>query len=207
MRKHLPWSGIIHLFSAMLAAVGAVWLIATSQAPWTAALYGLTMTFMFVASTASDLTSVSDRWLLRFQRIDHATIFLFIAACYTPLCLFKLAGVTRVALLTAVWVLAACGAAYKLFVFHSRRWLSTSLYLGLGWMAVIAVGPISASLPTAGLVWLFAGAALYTLGALIYATRRFELVPGVFGHHEVWHTMVTAACACHFVLMSGFILP
>lgn len=211
MRRYLPWSGIIHLFSAVLAAIGATWLIVTtpyaSAAQLVAALYGVSLTLLFVFSTLSDITVLHERWVDRWTKIDHAFIFVFIAACYTPLCMFKLQGTFGVVLLTTVWVLATVGALFKLFVFHAPRWISTGLYLALGWMAIVAVGPITQGLPWPGLILLFAGAGLYTIGAFIYASRRCDFVPGVFGNHEVWHTLVTGASACHFALISVFILP
>ncbi len=211
MRRYLPWSGIIHLFSAVLAAIGAIWLIATtpyaSTAQIVAAIYGVSLTLLFVFSTLSDITVFHERWVSRWQKVDHAFIFVFIAACYTPLCMFKLTGTYGVVLLTTVWVLAAVGALFKLFVFHAPRWISTGLYLGLGWLAIVAVGPITRGLSWGALTLLFAGAGLYTVGALIYASRRCDFWPGVFGNHEVWHTMVTSASACHFAFIAAFILP
>ncbi len=87
------------------------------------------------------------------------------------------------------------------------RWLTVGLYLLMGWLGAVAFGPLLQAVPRAGFGWLLAGGLLYSVGALIYATRRLNFVPGVFGFHVVWHLFVTAAAAAHYIFILGYIAP
>jgi len=106
-----------------------------------------------------------------------------------------------------VWTIAAAGILFKLFFIKAPTWLSVGIYVVMGWLGFLGVAQLIQALPLAGLGWLVGGGLLYTSGAVIYATRRPDFFPGVFGFHEVWHLFVTAASAAHYVFILGYVLP
>jgi hemolysin III len=104
-------------------------------------------------------------------------------------------------ILGIVWLVALAGIPFKLFFLDAPTWLSTATYLGMGYLALIVVVPIAKAVSLAGLVWLIAGGAAYTIGAVIYARQRPDPFPGRFGHHEIWHLLVLAGSGCHYAFM------
>ena len=134
-------------------------------------------------------------------------IFVLIAGTYTPFCLLALDGAWRVALLGVIWGLALCGILLKLFWMEAPRWLSVALYLGMGWVGVIAAPALFLAVPTGGMTWVLGGGLLYTAGALIYGLKHPNLVPGVFGFHELWHLFVVAGSSCHFWAVLHYLAP
>ena len=130
------------------------------------------------------------RWL---NRLDHAAIYVFIAGSYTPFALGVLHGGWGWTLFTLVWSLAAVGVTVKLLNRLRHPWLSTGLYLAMGWLVVIAAGPLLARMAPAGIAWLVAGGLCYTLGAVV-----FMLDERVRYAHFVWHLFVLAGSVCHF---------
>lgn len=205
-----PWSFVIHFVSLIGAIAGCVLLV--YQTPdqtmmrTSGVIYGLTLIFLFLTSSGYHYFRVDPRTELYLRKLDHSAIFLFIAGSYTPVCLFKLTGDTQFFILVSIWSLATLGVLFKVFIFKTPRWLSTTIYVLMGWLVVFAIKPLLTSLTSEGVFWLFMGGACYTLGAIVYATKRFDFKPGVFGFHEVWHIFVTAGCASHFVLISQYVL-
>lgn len=133
-------------------------------------------------------------------------IFVLIAGTYTPVCLVVLRGPWGWSLLGTVWGLAVAGIVMKLFWMTAPRWLSTLLYILMGWLVVVAFVPLVEALPMQGILWLSAGGFFYTLGAVIYAIKRPNLVAGVFGFHELWHLFVMAGSFCHFWVMLHYVM-
>jgi hemolysin III len=135
------------------------------------------------------------------------TIFVLIAGTYTPFCLLALDGGWRWGLLGLIWSLALCGVLLKVFWMDAPRWLSVVLYLGMGWVAVIAAPALFRAVPPGGITWVLGGGLVYSAGALVYGLKRPNPVPGVFGFHEVWHLFVLAGSACHFWAVLRYIAP
>jgi hemolysin III len=207
-----PASGLIHLASAVAALAGAIALWQGSPPVparrFSFLVYGLSVVMLFSASAAYHLIRTSPRWELLLRRLDHTAIFLLIAGTYTPVCVVVLRGGWGTALLVAIWSLAAAGMLLHLvFIERLSRWLTIALYVLMGWLGVIGVVPLTRALPLAGVMWLAAGGFAYTAGAIVYASRKLDLFPGTFGFHEVWHVFVTAAAACHFVMIARYVLP
>lgn len=206
-----PVSGLTHLLSAFAAVVGMLLLYSkANESPthkWAAIVYGVSLVLLFSASAVYHLvrTTPSRERLLR--KIDHSAIYLFIAGTYTPVCALVLSGTVQKVMLLSVWALAFLGVFFKIVSFHSSRWLSIFLYLSMGWIAVFAFKPLMAALPPAGMMWLVTGGVLYTLGALVYATKKLDFFPGIFGFHEVWHLFVTAASVAHFLCIFLYVFP
>jgi hemolysin III len=198
-----PVSGLTHLAGALLAIValciltvraalyGDIWHMVSFT------IFGVTMFLMFASSSLYHLTHGSEDLLRWLNRFDHMAIFLLIAGTYTPVCLIGLGNDTGVILCIAAWILAFAGVLMKLFWIDAPRWLSTLIYILMGWM-VVAAGPQLLQIPGHTLAWLAAGGVLYTIGALIYATEWPDPLPGWFGHHEIWHLFVIAGVFCHF---------
>ena len=187
-------------FLSIPAGAALVGVATTPSARVGALVYALSLTGLFGTSAAYHrlARSVKARGLLR--RLDHAMIFVLIAGSYTPMCLVALEGAWRVSALTLVWAGALAGVALKLFRLEAMR-LGNALYLVLGW-AVLAILPqLAQRVAPLTLVLLAAGGLLYTGGAVVLTRRRPDPLPHVFGYHEVWHSLVVAAAACHYVMI------
>ena len=138
----------------------------------------------------------------RLYGLDRAAIYTLIAGTYTPICLLALPTAWGWSLLGVVWGLAVVGILVDII---SRRrvpdWLQAALYLATGWVALVAIGPLVYSLPLVALLLLLAGCLIYTVGAIICVTNRPRLRPGFFDAHDLWHVLVMAGSACHFLMM------
>ncbi len=143
---------------------------------------------------------------LRARRLDHATIFVFIAGSYTPFAILAFSGPTQVIVLISVWVGALLGLALELAWIESPRWISAIAYLAVGWVGVMVAPQLFPSLGVAAAVLVIVGGALYTIGALAYATAWPNPFPATFGFHEVFHVLVIAAAVTQFVAVSLLVL-
>ena len=141
------------------------------------------------------------------RRLDHSMIFVLIAGSYTPFAVLVLHGPLAVAILIAVWAGAGLGVAFNLVWRTAPAWLRSALYVGLGWVAVAAVPQLGAAIGIGGLALLGLGGVLYTLGAVVYAARRPDPVPAVFGYHELFHILVIAAAALQYAVIAFWIVP
>lgn len=204
-----PVSGLIHLVSAVLALVGTVLLVIAGGGSTTRLLsllvYGLSLITLFTASTLYHLVRNPDADTSKLRKFDHAAIYLLIAGTYTPVCLNLLTGSLRWGFFALIWGIALVGVVVKLFIIKAPRWVTAGVYLVMGWMAILVVNPLALAMPAAGLAWMLAGGLLYTVGAVIYITKKLDLIPGVFGFHEVWHVFVTLGAACHFIMIYRFV--
>lgn len=170
-------------------------------------IFGLSLIALYTASALYHLLPVSPAEIARLRRVDHMMIFVLIAGTYTPFCLLALDGAWRVGLLGLIWGLAMCGILLKLFWMNTPRWVSVALYLSMGWVAVIAAPVLFQAIPTGGLAWVLGGGLVYSVGAIVYGLKRPNLVPGMFGFHELWHLFVVAGSACHFWAVLWYIAP
>jgi hemolysin III len=204
MRIREPFNGASHLIGLLLAGAGTVALLSVARGPWETAafsIYGATLIVLYSASTLYHMLPLSDRPLRALRVLDHIAIYFLIAGTYTPVALITLRGPLGWALLAAVWLIALAGIPFKLFYLDAPVWLSTATYLGMGYLALVAVVPLARAVPAGGLAWLVAGGLAYTIGALIYTYRRPDPFPGRFGHHEIWHVLVLVGSGCHFAFM------
>jgi hemolysin III len=135
------------------------------------------------------------------QRLDHSMIFVLIAGTYTPVAVLVLDGAWRAAILSTVWAGAAIGVLLKTLRIDGLKALAATLYIGLGWLAIVAMPQVVRGLSPTAAALLFIGGVLYTAGSIVLATRRPNPSPAVFGYHEVWHSMVIGASACHFTVV------
>jgi hemolysin III len=143
------------------------------------------------------------RWI---RRLDHAAIFLLIAGTYTPFGLLALERTWRVVVLSIVWSGALAAIVLKVTWIDAPRWVAAVIAVTLGWVGVFAVPKIHESAGTTAVILLAAGGLLYSAGAIIYARRRPDPAPNVFGYHEIFHALVVAAAGCQYAAVALFVL-
>jgi len=141
----------------------------------------------------------SERARSWMRRLDHSMIFVFIAGTYTPVSALALSSTTRVVVLAVVWAGALGGVALNMIWPRAPRWVGVPIYLALGWVAVFVLPDLLHQVGVAALVLLLAGGALYTAGAVMYATKRPNTWPTTFGFHEYFHAATVLAALCHYV--------
>ncbi|WP_022663731.1 PAQR family membrane homeostasis protein TrhA [Desulfospira joergensenii] len=169
-------------------------------------IFGSSLILMYTASFLYHGLRISDKGLGILRRIDHIMIFMVIAGSYTPLCLVPLRGPWGWSLFGTVWGIALAGIVLKICCMNVPRWISTLIYLTMGWLCVIAVFPLVRTLEPGGLAWLAAGGLFYSGGALVYALKKPNLFRGLFGFHEIWHLFVLLGSACHFWLAFRYLM-
>jgi hemolysin III len=162
------------------------------------AVYGLSMVALFGASTLYHWLITTPRRQLILRRLDHGSINFLIAGSATPLFYYGLHGTWRVVMLATVWGLALLSGVFQVLFIRAPRWLQTGLYLLLGWTAIIPFPQLMRSLPRAATILVMAAGLSYTVGAVIYATKKMNFLPGRFGFHEVFHLFVSTGTAVHF---------
>jgi hemolysin III len=212
-RLREPVNGLSHLAGGLLAFVGLVVLLASAASTGRLdqivafGIFGTSLVALYLASSLYHLLPLSPAGVARLRKLDHVAIFVLIAGTYTPFCLLALDGGWRWGLLALVWGLALCGVSLKLFWMGAPRWLSVACYLGMGWVAVVAVPALLRTVPAGGMGWVLAGGLTYSAGALVYGLKRPNPVPGVFGFHELWHLFVIAGSTCHFWAVLRYLAP
>lgn len=199
-----PVNALTHLLGAVAAAIGMVVLLVNGAANDSArqvvafAIFGSSLVLLYATSAIYHSLNLSEHGLAILRRLDHMMIYVLIAGTYTPLCLVLLRGRLGISLLIAVWAIALIGIVQKIVWMQAPRWFSTVLYLGMGWAAMVVARPLLDAAPVGFLFWIVAGGIFYTVGAVVYAIKRPNPVPGVFGFHEIWHLFVMAGSFSHY---------
>src|SRR3954453_1970876 len=202
--------GVTHAVAFWVALIAGVLLFVLAPdgtARLAAAVYGFGLCALFAASGTYHRWRFNPRWRPLLRRIDHSTIFVFIAATYTPVALLVMHGTLRWAILVAVWAGALAGVILSVAWITAPRVLSAVCYLALGWVAVLALPQMLDRLGAAPLLLLAAGGVLYSAGAVVYATKKPNPWPRVFGFHEVFHALVILAAAVQFIALAGWVFP
>jgi hemolysin III len=202
--------GVLHQWAfwfALAAAVALVTLAPGGVARVAALVYGAGLCLMLATSALYHRWNCSPRVRSLLCRIDHSAIYLFMAACYTPVGLLVLDGTLRWVVLGSVGGGCLAGVALSVAWVTAPRVLYALTYLALGWVIVIAFPQLTSELDVAPLVLLGAGGLLYSAGAVIYALRRPDPWPATFGFHEIFHALVVAAALTHFVAIAGWVIP
>jgi hemolysin III len=202
--------GVSHIFAAVVALAAAIVIVELAPAgqPTAAlAIYGAGLVALFAGSALYHRWPGASRFKPLLQRIDHSTIYVFIAASYTPIAVVLLHGPLVWIILAGAWGGAAAGVAFALGWLHAPRAVIAGSYLALGWLAVLAVPQLLRVLSPAPLVLLAGGGLLYSVGAVVYATQRPDPWPRTFGFHEVFHGLVIAAAAAQYIAIIGWVLP
>jgi hemolysin III len=203
--------GVLHkwaFFASLVLGAALVIFAPGGRGTLAAAIYAASVAALFGVSALYhriDWKSAVSR--KRMRRLDHTMIFVLIAGSYTPFALLVLDGTLATVILVAVWAGAVAGALMKLLWIDAPHWLVAGTYVLLGWVAVAAFPGLLEELGVGPTALVAAGGVLYTLGAVVYAVRRPDPAPAVFGYHEVFHALVIAAAALQYAVIAFFVLP
>lgn len=210
-----PGSAITHFIGMLMAIFAAVpLLIKAANEPSkiyiiSLAIYAASLILLYAASTTYHTFDISEKVNTVLKKIDHMMISVLIAGSYTPVCLIVLKGKVGIILLSIVWGIAIVGILIKAFWVYCPKWISSVLYIGMGWTCVLAFTQILNNMSPAAFGWLLAGGIIYTVGGVIYALKLplFNSRHKNFGSHEIFHLFVMGGSACHFVVMYSYLLP
>lgn len=210
-----PGSAITHFIGMLMAMFAAVpLLIKAANEPSriyiiSLAVYAASLILLYAASTTYHTFDISEKVNTILKKIDHMMISVLIAGSYTPVCLLVLKGRIGIILLSIVWAIAIAGILIKAFWVYCPKWVSSVLYIGMGWTCVLAFTQLLNNLSPAAFGWLLAGGIIYTVGGVIYALKLplFNSRHKNFGSHEIFHLFVMGGSACHFIVMYAFLLP
>ena len=209
-----PGSAITHLIGLVFSVIGAIPLLekATHKpAPIyiiACAIYLMSLILLYAASSAYHSFDICDKVNRRLKKFDHMMISVLIAGTYTPICLLALERKVGIILLAIVWSLALLAILFKAFWVTCPKWISSVLYIGMGWTCILAFTHIYEALPLGGFLWLLIGGILYTVGGVIYALKLslFNNRHKYFGSHEIFHLFVMAGSFCHYIVVYAFVL-
>ncbi len=204
-----PVSSITHIVGALASVIGLGVMLFFSLGGLARNLvlvvYGVSLILMFSASAIYHAVLAKPQVILLLRKFDHTAIYLQIAGTYTAVCYQYLSGGWRFGILFTIWLMAVAGIIVKFFFINAPRWVSAGIYLIMGWTALVAIRQILSAMPAVALAWLLAGGILYTVGAVVYITKKPDPWPKVFGFHEIWHIFVLLGAFAHFILVAFFV--
>lgn len=208
-----PGSAITHFIGMLMAVFSTLpLLIRASNSPEkvhviSLAIFALSLILLYTASTVYHTFDLSDKINRRLKKFDHMMIFILIAGTYTPICMIALRGIVGLRLLAVIWGMAILGICLKAFWVYCPKWVSSVIYITMGWTCVLAFTPLMSVLSYAAFGWLLAGGIIYTIGGLIYALKLpiFNSKHPYFGTHEIFHLFCLGGSICHFVFIYHFI--
>ncbi len=212
-----PVSGISHLIGAILSLAGLVLLIVYSsiygEGAWdivTFIIFGTGLLLLYTFSSLYHMLNLKDRATRVLKKFDHIMIYILIASTYTPICLGPLRGPWGWTIFGIVWGLAILGTVFTAVWIKAPRWLTTSIYIGMGWLVVIMLYPLLKTfnelnaLPS--LLWLLAGGIFYTIGGIIYGLKKAPFTTKHFGFHEIFHIFVMLGSFCQYWFIFRYLL-
>lgn len=203
-----PASAITHGIGMLLAFLAATPLIRKAlNGPNQNHVFSLivfitSMVLLYGASTLYHSLNLSEKGNLILRKLDHAMIFILIAGSYTPVCVIVIKGTVGYGLLALIWSIAIIGILMKMFYINCPHWLSSVMYISMGWTCVLAFSPIIHNLPRPAFFLLLAGGIIYTIGGVIYALKLplFNQIHKNFGSHEIFHLFVMGGSFCHYLM-------
>ena len=197
--------GLLHAYAAVVSLASGAVLVAVAAATHggpagaTTAIYAATVTLLFGTSALYHRLNWGPRGRALMRRLDHSMLFVFIAGTYTPIAALTLPRTSAAVVLTVVWTGAVFGVLLQSTWPSAPRWLAVPCYIALGWVAVFVMPELLHRAGVAALALIAVGGAVYTIGAVVYGTKRPNPVPGVFGFHEVFHLCTLVAAVCHYI--------
>ncbi|NLP34090.1 MAG: hemolysin III family protein [Clostridiales bacterium] len=208
-----PGSAITHFIGTLMALFAATPLLikaASHPRPVhmiSLGIFILSMILLYSASTIYHSIKGSPKVISRLKKFDHMMIYVLIAGTYTPICIIALGGKTGLALLSFIWALAIIGIIVTGFWVNCPKWLSSIIYIAMGWTCILTFTQLINALSSAAFAWLLAGGIIYTIGGIIYALKLplFNQKYKHFGSHEIFHLFVMGGSLCHFILMYNYI--
>ena len=199
------WRGRIHRYAALLFVPVFVVLVALADTATTRCamlIYGMGVVTMLGVSAVYHSGRLGPLGKARLKRIDHSTILFGVTGSYTGICTLALNGSAEITMLVFVWTAAVIGIVIRMFWLHAPRWVTATVYMVVGWSALIEISPLMRSLAAGDTALMMVGGGLYSLGAAVYATKRPNWSPKHFGFHEVFHALVVVAAVLHFILVA-----
>ena len=209
-----PVNGITHLIGALLSITALIAMLTKiitnnnteGTTYFSVIAFGVGMILLYSASATYHSVISTDKVIKALKKVDHTMIFVLIMGSYAPFCLIALHNTAGYILFTAVASACTLGIIFKLCWVTCPRWLSSVIYIAVGWFALFAIYPISKVLPTIGIVLLILGGLLYSIGGIIYALKKDAIKIGAFGTHEIFHIFIMLGTLCHFIAVYSYIL-
>ena len=204
-----PLAGAIHLIGAVLSIPALIILIVFgNSSAWKVvsfSIYGASFFLLFLFGTLYHWlpTQAGGKFQI-FRKLDHLPIYLAIAGTYTPFCLNTLRGPWGWTIFGLIWGAAALGIIVQVVYIDVSRWLTTLIYILMGWLVLIVIKPLIGAMPPAGIIWLVAGGIIYSIGGVIYTIKKPNLHFN-FGYHELWHVMVLLGAGCHYIAVFFYV--
>lgn len=211
LKMREPVNTCTHFITFIGAILGLVFLIILTRNNLpklvTSTIYGGSVIVLYGASSLYHWLRTTPSKILLLKKFDHVAIYLLIAGSYTPVFYYGLTGTWKWVMLTAVWVLAVIGMVLKFLLIHAPRYVSAAFYLTLGWIALVPFLQLFKNLPLEAIILMIAGGVLYTIGAVIYATKCFDFFPSRFGFHEIFHLFIMTGSIVHFIMIVRYVVP
>lgn len=215
MMKYIrePINGLTHLSGALLSFVALLAMVIKASISTQTVLsiaaviiFGVSMILLYSASATYHMVIAKKKVIAFLRKIDHSMIFILIAGTYAPFCLISLNGITGWVLFSLITFAALCGVVFKMIWFNCPRWLSTAIYIVMGWMVIFVAPPLAKVLSTTGLFLLVLGGILYTIGGIIYGTKPKFLESKHLGFHEIFHIFIMLGSTAHFLSVYLYVL-
>lgn len=212
-----PVSGISHLIGAVLSVIGLVFLIVYSakygEGAWDVVsftIFGVGLILLYTFSTLYHMLNIGERGTRVFRKFDHMMIYVLIAASYTPICLGPIRGPWGFSILGVVWGLAILGIILTAVWLQAPRWLTTSIYIAMGWLVIVMAYPLLTTFKELNalysLIWLLVGGIFYTIGGVIYGLKKAPFTTKHFGFHEIFHIFVLFGSICQYWFIFRYLL-
>ncbi|WP_062352830.1 PAQR family membrane homeostasis protein TrhA [Bacillus kwashiorkori] len=207
-----PINGLTHLIGAILSFVGLLAMVIKASASGSTLaitaviIFGISMILLYSASATYHMVTARDSIIAFLRKLDHSMIFILIAGTYAPFCLIAMKGTVGWILFILINTIALAGVVFKMVWFHCPRWISTVLYIAMGWLVVFFFAPLSKVLDGTGVFLLVLGGILYTVGAVIYGAKPKFIQFKRWGFHEIFHIFIMLGSTAHFLSVFFYVL-
>lgn len=208
-----PFNGLSHLFGAVLGVIALIAMMmkgvtlgASTLTITALILFGVSMILLYASSAIYHMVIAKDHVIHMLRRLDHSMIYLLIAGTYAPFCLIALKGTTGYVLFSLISLMACFGILFKMVWFNCPRWISTVLYIGMGWIIVFLAAPLAEILGTQGLFFLILGGIFYTIGGVIYGLKPNISFIQKLGFHEIFHIFILLGTISHFICVFAYVI-
>ncbi|WP_066873952.1 PAQR family membrane homeostasis protein TrhA [Clostridium mediterraneense] len=209
-----PVNGFTHLAGAILSLIALIIMITKvtyinenmTLSLISVIIFGISLILLYSASATYHLTISSENVIAFLRRLDHSMIFILIGGTYIPFCILALQGNLRIIFTSIIVIATIAGVLFKMIWFNCPRWLSTSIYIAMGWVSIFIIAPLYSAISLAGILWLALGGILYTIGGVIYAVKPKFLEFKHLGFHEIFHIFILLGSLSHFISVYFYVL-
>lgn len=203
LRGHFHQAGFFYAFGAWTVILTV---LKNQREVLAVLLYGIGLLGLLGVSSLYHRITWKPNARTWMRRLDHSAIFLLIAGTFAPICLLAMRPESGEKLLVIVWIVGILGILQSLFWINAPKWLSAILYVAMGWLAGPYIAELNSALGTSSVVLLIVGGVIYTMGAIVYAVKRPNPYPSVFGYHEIFHILVIIAAILHFIIVARLVM-